>query len=116
MPRLPMCVPPRDFHQYCKKMSPSSAPFPHALWGDEMKRMPSPCKIDPDRRGEPLVDPGMFPGFAATPPVTVGGAGGAKNPPSPPPAPAVRRLTHARERCRTLVVSICASVLYRRCE
>src|SRR5256885_4500459 len=49
--------------------------------------MPFTCRIDPDRRGEPLVDPGMFTGFTATPPVTVGGAGGAKNPPSPPPAP-----------------------------
>src|SRR5438046_6310571 len=97
-------------------MCPSSASIAHALSGDVTYRMPFTCRIDPDRRGEPLVDPGMFTGFSATPPVTVGGAGGAKNPPSPPPAPAVRRLTHARERCRTLVASICASVLYRRCE
>src|SRR5207302_4644373 len=81
-----------------------------ALSADETYRMPFTCKIDPDRRGDPLVDPGMFSGFSATPPVIVTVTGGPKNPPSPPPAPAVRRLTHASERCRTLVVSICVSV------
>src|SRR5438552_7358802 len=97
-------------------MCPSSASIAHALSGDVTYRMPFTCRIDPDKRGEPLVDPGILTGFSATPPVIGGVAGGPKNPPSPPPAPAVRRLTHARERCLTLVVSICVRVLYRRCD
>src|SRR2546430_8686374 len=97
-------------------MARSSVPIAHALAGDVTYGMAFTCRIDPDKGGEPLVDPEILTGFSATPPVIGGVAGGPKNPPSPPPAPAVRRLTHASERCRTLFVSICVSVLYRRCE
>src|SRR2546425_9531702 len=96
-------------------MCPSSASIAHALSGDVTYRMPFTCRIDRDKRGEPLVDPGILTGFSATPPVIGGDAGGPKNPPSPPPAPGVSPLTHASERCRTLLVSICVSVLYPRC-
>src|SRR2546430_15043239 len=97
-------------------MCPSSASIAPAWSADVTSGIPFTCRIDPDKRGEPLVDPGILTGFSATPPVIGGVAGGPKNPPSPPPAPAVRRLTHARERCLTLVVSIWVRVLYRRCD
>src|SRR5512142_1705960 len=102
-PRLPICVPPRDFHQKCQRMWPSSASIAHALSGADTYRMPFTCRTDPARRGDPLVDPGMLIGSSATPAVMVGGGGGPKKPPSAAPAPAVRRLTHASVRLWTLL-------------
>ncbi len=74
--------------------------------------MPFTCRIDPDRRGDPLVAPGMVTGSSAAPPVMAGGPEGGPNQlPSPASGPAVKRRTQARVKCRTLVWSICLSVL-----
>src|SRR5207237_9279170 len=96
-------------------MCPSSASIAHALSGDDTYRMPFTCRIDPDRRGDPLVATGMVTGSSATPPVMAGGPGGGPNhPPSLPPGPAVQPRRQASVRCRTLGWSIRLDGLYRR--